>query len=428
MAELTARDLQVLEHYATGGNRELYWNYLANTPGNDGYGLLALGVVRNDNMPGATANAYARSIAAETRPGMTERDWESVGVELMRNDFAARSELYNSGRRDKALNLPGATVAQVHDETFELAGIDRRAWTPRTLMLMAEERDGPGAVEPIWNTMLDNTAAGTWRAASTLDQIRQYTDWSSAESRNESAAYAGQLSAAWAMASADRPHTDPDIIGAQRYYAMRDASSGTWEQVVVPSGPGMVLPIRHAIRDPAAISALEDTRNLRLERQELRTRFHPDDPYREIARSPWSLADNEVSPDERGNALASGPAASHGNPADGALHRHVQQSLQAQLPPGATVAPERIAQLAEAARQAGIQPGERIRIAAGDDAHLTLQGEHPSHVARVDLRQQPPAAGADGDHAHPEARRPLQEAGLHAARDQQASPPHAMHM
>ena len=48
MSGLTEKDVKVLLHYADTGNRELYWNYLAQLPGADGYGLLALGVVRND--------------------------------------------------------------------------------------------------------------------------------------------------------------------------------------------------------------------------------------------------------------------------------------------------------------------------------------------------------------------------------------------
>ena len=59
MSGLNRQDIEILRSYAEDGNRELYWNYLAQKPGNDGYGLLALGVVRNDNVPGAVANSYA---------------------------------------------------------------------------------------------------------------------------------------------------------------------------------------------------------------------------------------------------------------------------------------------------------------------------------------------------------------------------------
>lgn len=56
---LSRQDLDILETYAETGNRELYFNYLAQKQGNDGYGLLARGVVRNDNNPGTTANSFA---------------------------------------------------------------------------------------------------------------------------------------------------------------------------------------------------------------------------------------------------------------------------------------------------------------------------------------------------------------------------------
>ena len=70
---LNNKDVEILSFYAENGNRELYWNYLAQKPGNDGYGLLALGVVRNDNVPGQVADAYAQSAALATRPGGTSK-------------------------------------------------------------------------------------------------------------------------------------------------------------------------------------------------------------------------------------------------------------------------------------------------------------------------------------------------------------------
>src|SRR3546814_16310170 len=63
MARLDQRDMAILHHYVEEQNRELYWNYLAQHEGNDGYGLLALGVVRNDSMPGAVANNFAQTHA-----------------------------------------------------------------------------------------------------------------------------------------------------------------------------------------------------------------------------------------------------------------------------------------------------------------------------------------------------------------------------
>lgn len=58
-AELTKEDPTILEHYAKESNREISFYYMAQTEGSDGYGLPALGVVRNDKVPGAIANSLA---------------------------------------------------------------------------------------------------------------------------------------------------------------------------------------------------------------------------------------------------------------------------------------------------------------------------------------------------------------------------------
>ena len=96
MSGLNRQDLEILRHYAEQGNRELYWNYLAQQRGNDGYGLLALGVVRNDNVPGQVANIYAQNRAREDGVNMSERQWQQFGVDLVRaesptGDAAGRS-------------------------------------------------------------------------------------------------------------------------------------------------------------------------------------------------------------------------------------------------------------------------------------------------------------------------------------------------
>ncbi len=43
----------------------MYWNYLSQLPDADGYGTLALGVVRNDSLPGRVANSYAQDYARD---------------------------------------------------------------------------------------------------------------------------------------------------------------------------------------------------------------------------------------------------------------------------------------------------------------------------------------------------------------------------
>ncbi|MCR2702871.1 hypothetical protein NSP05_24545, partial [Salmonella enterica] len=73
--------------------------------GNDGYGLLALGVVRNDNVPGAVANSFAANQARQDGVRLGSRDWQAVGIDLIRNDFALREEYVRNGQPDVALNL-----------------------------------------------------------------------------------------------------------------------------------------------------------------------------------------------------------------------------------------------------------------------------------------------------------------------------------
>ena len=108
MAGLNQRDIRILEDYAKNGNRMLYWNYLAHQPGSDGYGLLALRVVRNDNMPGAIANAFAQAHArTHIHRTLSEREWEGFGQSLIHKDLARRKYyLEEEYQPDKALNLP----------------------------------------------------------------------------------------------------------------------------------------------------------------------------------------------------------------------------------------------------------------------------------------------------------------------------------
>src|SRR3546814_20664160 len=83
--------MDILGFYAQGGNRELYWNYLAQHEGSDGYGLLALGVVRNDSMPGSVANNFARNHArSHDDRVLGEREWEQFGQDLIAYDLERR--------------------------------------------------------------------------------------------------------------------------------------------------------------------------------------------------------------------------------------------------------------------------------------------------------------------------------------------------
>lgn len=312
MSRLNDRDMQILERYAKDENRELYWNYLASREGNDGYGLLALGVVRNDNAPGAVANAFADAEARRAGVRLTERGWNEFGVDLMKRDLAAREEQMRAGKPDLALNLPARDVMQVHDDAFYARGIPVNAWTPREYLEAARVQGaadaadaadaGPNAtpaqreasanreMEAGWTMMLDNTRLGLDRGAATLDNIaRRYRD-----DLPDPLGYTARLAEARAIAAVSASNENPDRIGAESIYHQRRAD-GRWFLVDDTVPMAMTPRIPREEREPARLRELEDTRNLRLEIRDRRDDFHPLDPARPegIRRSPWTLAETE---------------------------------------------------------------------------------------------------------------------------------------
>lgn len=293
MSGLNRQDLEILGHYAQQGNRELYWNYLAQQRGNDGYGLLALGVVRNDNVPGQVANIYAQNRAREDGVNMSERQWQQFGVDLVRADLAARERQMEAGRPDLALNLPVRDVQRAHDDTFRAHGISPDAWTPRLLLDASRRHGGEAEAERVWTGMMDNRYLGIGRGIGTLgDAAHRYND-----AQFNAASYLADVTQARAEASVSRPNTDPNVIGATSVYHMYSPRDGSWASV---SGGSMGMPYIREVTDPARIAELNDARAVRTERLQMRDDFHPADPNRNraIMRSPWTLAENEPVPSD----------------------------------------------------------------------------------------------------------------------------------
>lgn len=288
MAGLNAKDMEILGQYAKEGNRELYWNYLAQTRGNDGYGLLALGVVRNDNMPGAVANIYAENQARDVSGRhLTERQWDAFGQDLVRRDFAARQKHMGDGHPDLALNLPVMDVQAAHDGAFKNADITVDAWTPRRLLEAARNDGGEPAADKIWHSMLNSHRYGADRFVDTLAATaKHYSD-----DMLHGLGYSLKLAAATAEAAISRSNTDPNTVGAVNYYHTYDEGSRSWFTVNSASAMGGGAGTLHRVTDPKQIQELNDIRALRLERQERTKDFHPDDPHRTLAKSPKTLAD-----------------------------------------------------------------------------------------------------------------------------------------
>lgn len=286
MSGLDKRDIDILEHYAKTDNRELYWNYLAHKQGNDGYGLLALGVVRNDNAPGATANEFADSQARRDGVTMTEREWNDFGVDLMQYDFKQRQYYQKGGRPDLALNLPVKDVEAVHDATFRKHAINPDGWTPRQLLDAARRHGGDAAAEKVWSSMLDNSQMGIKRLGDTLKGIKDHND-----TQLDAHDYLWGMTTARLGTALPISNTDPDRIGIRDGAFVYDRHSRKWS-AEVETEAGIIT---HPVRDPQRIRELDDTRELRLQRQQLRQQFYPDDPYRHqpVLRSPQTLAETD---------------------------------------------------------------------------------------------------------------------------------------
>ncbi|MBO9881266.1 hypothetical protein J7357_07605 [Xanthomonas sp. D-109] len=243
---------------------------------------------------------------------MSERQWNGFGVDLMRSDFEQR-ELYQkkAHRPDLALNLPVKDVEAVHDATFQKHHINPNGWTPRELLDAARRHGGEPEAEKVWSMMLDNSALGLSRAGFTMNDVRKYDD-----AQLDVMSYTGRMTAARLLAHEARPITDPERIGAQSFYYERDARTGQWTNWV----SGGEQTIAQPVRDPQQLRELDDTRALRLERQQLREQFHPEDPYRHqpILRSPQTLA--EADPVQAGPAVAQ--AARTSDPTEPGHPRH----------------------------------------------------------------------------------------------------------
>ncbi|WP_313347912.1 XVIPCD domain-containing protein [Stenotrophomonas sp.] len=282
MSGLNQKDIDILREYASKGNRELYWNYLAQTEGSDGYGLLALGVVRNDNLPGQVANAYAQSKASDQHDRdprfqnrvLTEREWEDFGQTLLDRDLERREYWMGSRRPDLALNLPGRDVQVAHDKAFVEHGLDPNCWTPRILLEAARKNLSEDAAEDVWKQMLNNGMGGTARAWNTANHAFD------AMPKVQAGAYVVKLGV-YEMAMMDQalPAVDPNVIGVRSYHHIYDEKAGTWQRFTEGG-----VPMQE--RNARVIEGLNEAREVRLERQLKGTQFHEDDPYRQRIETP----------------------------------------------------------------------------------------------------------------------------------------------
>ncbi|KTF31779.1 hemolysin [Xanthomonas vesicatoria] len=289
MSGLNEQDLESLSNYANKGNRELYWNYLSQLEGADGYGTLALGVVRNDSLPGQVANNYAQDYARTqhdtgsrfANAELSERQWEEFGQTLLKKDLELRQAWFDKERPDMALNLPGKDVMRAHDQAFLDHELDPNCWTPRVILQAALEKSGPQKLEQIWTNMLDNEYAGATRISNTGYETFAQMGLAAGSQ------YLAKLGTTEAIQMLEgRSAVDPNVIGSNSFYAMYFEKEHKWVNV---SAGGGHLSMREET-NPGRIAELDDARAVRLERQQKATQFHEDDPHRSISRSPFTAS------------------------------------------------------------------------------------------------------------------------------------------
>ncbi|KER79981.1 hemolysin [Xanthomonas arboricola pv. celebensis] len=289
MSGLKEQDLKILSSYADAGNRELYWNYLSQLDGADGYGTLALGVVRNDSLPGQVANSYAQNYARTqhdngshfANANLSERQWEAFGQTLLKKDLEARQYWMSEHRPDLAQNLPGADVMRAHDQAFLDHELDPNCWTPRVLLQAALEKSGPQKLEQIWTNMLDNEYGGAARIRNTGYETFAQMGLAAGSQ------YLAKLGTTEAIQMLEgRSAVDPNVIGSNSFYAMYFEKEQKWMNV---SAGGGHLSMREETH-PGRIAELDDARAVRLERQQKAAQFHEDDSHRSITRSPLTVS------------------------------------------------------------------------------------------------------------------------------------------
>ena len=127
-------------------------------------------------------------------------------------------------------------------------------------------------------------------------------------------------------------------------------------------------------------------------------RLHVTDPVRgfvsfahNTSKSSRTVPDAHVADEhvERTDLLTSG--FSDPTHRDHVLYRTVQQSVQTQLPAGAEISEDRLAQFTLAAKAAHFKPGGRIDALISETG-VSFRGDYPAHSTRIDLADPVPPA------------------------------------
>ena len=162
---LTSEQLSILQAHSDAGDRIAYYSALEAF--DVAYGGLALGVVLNNSIAGAAANAF---LVSQALGGAENTDLLArIGTALMEADYAAR-------RAVNGADLEGTDISDYHERVFsELAGANGEAWTPFNYLNTFER---PDAFNAAWDEVLNSGSLGTYALISTrrMTVLWEYQD------------------------------------------------------------------------------------------------------------------------------------------------------------------------------------------------------------------------------------------------------------
>lgn len=139
---LNQNQLDALQAAVNAGDRLGYYSLLRDY--NIAYGKLALAVVSNDTLSGASANQFMSIQADLEHIQMSNTEVARIGIDLMNADFAARKSLGD---------LAYAQIMSYHESVFASHNLSRDAWTA-DFPLHYLETNNPAAADALWQQMM----------------------------------------------------------------------------------------------------------------------------------------------------------------------------------------------------------------------------------------------------------------------------------
>ena len=139
-------EFATLQQHSDAGDRIAYYSQLEHW-GNR-YGGLALSVVNNDTLSGATATLYFLDEAGDQGVSVSNDQLTAISLQLMRADLRAREAFGDSANGEE---LPVKSIKDYHQTIFDALNISDNAWTPNFAI---ESFDTVAEQEQFWDQLL----------------------------------------------------------------------------------------------------------------------------------------------------------------------------------------------------------------------------------------------------------------------------------